>query len=681
MASATDIITYVGVPLAVIGVLPILWTAFKTLLFSYRLRKDLTQSLTSTGLRKHVVTNTDILSGKVDVTYERVRLWPLEENNEKSEIPRPETERSKLKGGSWTILQWDMIIFNNWEDVPAVRYTLTTADHLRQPAAIIEFPALVRYLLNLGAQPNAEGLRKLLAEEQRVVAGTVILKGPNGSVLPVLAVTNREDDDDADMLALRLNWAGIMSCHYTPRAEGNVPLNWWVIKTTLRAEKATRTKFIPPRPGGKIFSFPAATHGEGEINIYEKEEVRTPHLGRTWKAGAFGKYANGAAMIEMFEKDMKPAERGWDDILGDPGDDTDEERWTDPFRHAQSKQQRLERLERYKRTYATPTGYYEQEDIVDPALFTTDPALQQEDSEKRIALLFNDAGVQQGRCIYGDSWSDKASSISITHLEPNNQDRGIRPGDWLSFAAIALAVRRSNLTLYKVPNRLFVFAKDAYRIKPLIPCGVLVQLGLIPQEECTVWQPEDSWQIYIKESEEYRQKRFSSFGNTPSFGNTLGNNSSLGNSSHSRISDRDEPTQQDIINRVRANIVPYALASPAWPVAKIADLVLPWLQNEFGFSTSSGWNAPFIARWVVKRMILYPAEAAEIAGMLTKWQMWAERNAVGEDGYKTIKGHRTTFTLCACLLAIMGAYEPPKDADVLDVLERVMGRWGDVLLN
>ena len=52
MSSATDIITYIGVPLAVLGVLPILAVVLKTLIFSLHVRRRLWQSLDVVGLQK-----------------------------------------------------------------------------------------------------------------------------------------------------------------------------------------------------------------------------------------------------------------------------------------------------------------------------------------------------------------------------------------------------------------------------------------------------------------------------------------------------------------------------------------------------------------------------------------------------------------------------------------------------
>lgn len=61
--SATDIITYVGVPLAVAGVLPIAYTATTTLIYRRRLLKKLEESQTG------AIRSTEILNRVVEVQY------------------------------------------------------------------------------------------------------------------------------------------------------------------------------------------------------------------------------------------------------------------------------------------------------------------------------------------------------------------------------------------------------------------------------------------------------------------------------------------------------------------------------------------------------------------------------------------------------------------------------------
>jgi hypothetical protein len=60
--SATDIITYIGVPLAVLGVMPILYTAVMAMLRQRSIRRTLVQN----GLSK-AITRGDLVSGTVEV--------------------------------------------------------------------------------------------------------------------------------------------------------------------------------------------------------------------------------------------------------------------------------------------------------------------------------------------------------------------------------------------------------------------------------------------------------------------------------------------------------------------------------------------------------------------------------------------------------------------------------------
>ncbi|MCJ1394088.1 hypothetical protein MMC18_006966 [Xylographa bjoerkii] len=683
-ASATDVITYVGVPLAVLGVLPILWTAIKTLILSFRIRKELSQNLSDIDisgidLRSSVCTNTDILSGQVDVKYQHTRLWPLQSQHKQYSQLRPLVSRSRLRGGSWTILNWSITQADELDE--AIRkYVLTPGDRLRQPAARVDFTALMRFLMDIGAVVYPAGLEKLKSEEQRVVSGTDLLRALNGA--PVLVTTGRDDDEDNEILSLKLNWEGVRAlAEDVPNDKARVPPNWVRIGPCLKARKTTRTKFVPQQVWGKAFTLQRVTSAITDTTQVddtggalcespkEDQKLRTPN-GRTWSPSHFKGYQNSDEMIEHFEYDSKTDEAGWKDILGEPGSDTDDEKWEDPLRHAQCKKMRRGRLERLKTHFSSPTDWFEKNDIVEPTLFSQYPDASQ--SEDVIGVLLTRGGIQQVRSL--EDMQEKATQIDIQHLNPPSEsekqpitESEEHPGIWFNSIAKALATKEEILCSYGIPENLLGFAHAAWRLKPTIPCGVLLHVNLIKQTDCPKWQPEDYWPIYIAESAAARKASMMNFHKPgapkPAFPGSM----------------HGEPTQNDVRQRVENNRIPYALSSPLWPVNKIAALMIPWLQEEFDFERE--FNSAEIAEWTLLRMLLYPAEAAEVTKMLNKWHSWSDHNAIEAADVQTMSGHKTTFALAACLLDVLGEYANIGGSQVADVLDQCLARWGDVLLN
>ena len=97
MTTATDIITYIGVPLAVLGVLPIIYTVVNSLITTHRIRKV---------LRKNAIdadTRSSLLSGVFEVSLPRFSITPLD--RDEKEYWERSANAISLKGVSWTVLK------------------------------------------------------------------------------------------------------------------------------------------------------------------------------------------------------------------------------------------------------------------------------------------------------------------------------------------------------------------------------------------------------------------------------------------------------------------------------------------------------------------------------------------------------------------------------------------------
>jgi len=132
--SATDIITYIGVPLAVLGVLPILYNTAMTLTALSRIKRMLRHSKL-TGL-----TRSDVVNRVIEVELPRYAVRPMDRFSDRAEYWSLSRHPSSIPGGSWTTFNWRTNVIGL--KTQRVEY----ADQLRQPQVEVAFDELVCYL-------------------------------------------------------------------------------------------------------------------------------------------------------------------------------------------------------------------------------------------------------------------------------------------------------------------------------------------------------------------------------------------------------------------------------------------------------------------------------------------------------------------------------------------------------
>lgn len=202
MVSAVDTITYVGVPLAVLGVLPTIYTVFKSGLTL----REIQRTLHKNGVT--AITRSTLLSGIVEIEIPRRSITPLD----RSDPPYFELSKSpsSLKGGSWTIFNWKEMV------IGVKAYRLQYHDELSQPQAEIDFEHLVAFLLDRGAVPSKAGFSDLRNSGLWTPAGTKLLLAPTTADAVLIVATS---DDSDGILSLSLNWKkewGRRNCNSLP---------------------------------------------------------------------------------------------------------------------------------------------------------------------------------------------------------------------------------------------------------------------------------------------------------------------------------------------------------------------------------------------------------------------------------------------------------------------------------
>lgn len=204
--SASDIITYIGIPLAVAGILPILYNFFVTLVTLYKVKGILQRSeLSATAIRSDVFNRTielDLPRYKI-ATHDRkdTRYW------------EPRQRPSTISGGSWTTLEWRRI------RVGTKLHRIQYADEVKQPQAEIEFDQLISYLLDLGATPDLKGWAVLRSNGVWTPKDHCLLYSPDGRDH---ALTVASLDDSDGHLSLKLHW----STTWKTRESGALPPRW-----------------------------------------------------------------------------------------------------------------------------------------------------------------------------------------------------------------------------------------------------------------------------------------------------------------------------------------------------------------------------------------------------------------------------------------------------------------------
>ena len=174
-------------PLAVLGVSPIIYTCTRVLITVRNIRKALKANALDAVIRGSIV------SGVVEVELPRCSITPLTRDQtaywEVNNFPR------LLKGGSWTILHWNRLVTGRQ------LYRLQYADELVEPQAEIEFEELLTFLLDRGAVPNIKGLHTLRLGGLWTPTGTSLLLSPY-STESCLRVSIPDDG----LLTLTLLW-------------------------------------------------------------------------------------------------------------------------------------------------------------------------------------------------------------------------------------------------------------------------------------------------------------------------------------------------------------------------------------------------------------------------------------------------------------------------------------------
>ncbi|KAL1841653.1 hypothetical protein VTJ49DRAFT_6759 [Mycothermus thermophilus] len=218
--SATDIITYIGVPLAVLGVLPILYNTVATLAALSRIRRLLRHC------KLPALTRSDVVNRVIEVELPRYAVRPMDRFMDRDEYWTLSRHPSNIPGGSWTTFNWRTNVIGHSTQ------RLEYVDQLRQPQVEVAFDELVCYLLDLGAVPDPHGWRLLRSSGLWTPVGCALMRSPDGRNN---ALTIAPLDGSDGHLSLAVTWAG----PWTTRDCSYLPPYWVRLPPLQESEAAT----------------------------------------------------------------------------------------------------------------------------------------------------------------------------------------------------------------------------------------------------------------------------------------------------------------------------------------------------------------------------------------------------------------------------------------------------------
>ncbi|KAL8947271.1 MAG: hypothetical protein Q9222_006430 [Ikaeria aurantiellina] len=166
------------------------------------------------------------MAGFVEVSLPRISITPLDrrEDGYWTQALQP----SMLKGGSWTMFNWNQLITSH-----AMQRVQHSSD-LRVPQAEVDLEDLFEFMLDRGAVPDVKGIHMLRISGLWTPTGTSLMLSPDATQT---ALRISLPDDSDGVLSLALQW----KAEWNNRDHASLPPGWMRLqfppKTPNRGKK------------------------------------------------------------------------------------------------------------------------------------------------------------------------------------------------------------------------------------------------------------------------------------------------------------------------------------------------------------------------------------------------------------------------------------------------------------
>ncbi|ORX94286.1 hypothetical protein BCR34DRAFT_580049 [Clohesyomyces aquaticus] len=560
MPSAVDIITYIGIPLAVLGVLPTIYTCLK----SFLTLRAITRTLHRNGVV--ALTRSSLLSGIVEIEIPRKSISPLDRHDPeyfasndtwmgKGRGGGGGKGRSTLRGGGWTAFNWREM------SIGVKSYRVQYHDELAQPQAEIEFEALVAFLLDRGAVPSKDGWAGLRSKGLWTPAGTRLLGGPGGEG-EVLWVAMSDDSDG--ILSLGVGWKK----GWDSRGMDSLPPYW----IRVRAPGARDVDVL-----GKLEEMEGAK-GDGVTAVDKK--------------GGF------------LDDDSAASDR--DVGLKSP-----------------------------------------------------------------VRLRIGTAGIQDA---YRED--DAKRKLTLTHLRPPppSSSHEATDGFWFSCAATAFEAPQGGLWSFSIPEDVLALTRQ-----DTVPCGVMVLIGTMTDDEVPTWRTP-----YDHQTEQFeKQVKFMDQSRRMLEEQRL--------PPDQRAAARQKRMEQDAIDfhnetrrrrmkedQRRESEILEALQSQKLPIARVAEKNHEWLLKKFELSMET--PILVLVEQTLYGMVQDPPFARRMSIMLDLWRRWGSSGGMTKSHYLAVREDQVIFALASFVFFVIRSMVSEPMGSVAGDLQECLRMWKKVRL-
>ncbi|OCT50504.1 hypothetical protein CLCR_06858 [Cladophialophora carrionii] len=624
MANASDIITYIGVPLAVLGVLPILYTFMLSILTQRRIRSLLVhhghRPVSTSRPHDGFTLRSSPMTSMVEVELPRYTIAPLDRHEKEYWVGTHEawgpsdeehshhhhlldrgdrTEstlsmieegrvRGYLRGGSWRAFHWRKLI------VGRKLYRIQYEDELREPPAEVGFEELVVFLLDWGAVPDGMGWEKLRSGGLWTPSGTVLLRRMDSA-----------ESDEGEEKARR------------QRASD------WVLRTSVPDES------------------------DGILSL----TVRWP---RDDGASALAGTVSGSASASASVAEMRGAA-------------------------------------------SLPPGWGR---LRQPALLELND--KNADNEKDLPARIEELKAAHKHSVDSTSFRFHTEDNRIQRLlwEHNNLETGFvcepfryyeqsTAGLWFTCVASALLSHKQSggLWAFEIPADIKAFVR-----KDSIPCGVMVMLGLLPEQDAPQWSSERDNPNGVAERGRIHHQRFMARMAAERLEATMPPEQARIHRANRQAKDMQELHNETVaINAARREreerMIKDAIASPRMSIKKVAETCLVWLIDKG--QVGKEWTVEQVAEAVLYLIVVELqsqkqgdeghneelGDATRIVRILDEWMSWATAGGMKKQQYHMLEHDKDKLALCLAVSLVAVVAESLNSSSVsrgrvgLDMLE------------
>jgi hypothetical protein len=267
--------------------------------------------------------------------------------------------------------------------------------------------------------------------------------------------------------------------------------------------------------------------------------------------------------------------------------------------------------------------------------------------------------------------------LPITHLRPSSFGPPTSAGIYFSCICTALsATNKTVLWSYHIPSAFLAFSRSQ-----IIPCGILVLLGMVPISSTPEW-----YTNYGDSAAEERELQFKRMRETMAAAQR--ENAMTPDQRAIAIRERMSKQHHDFVDdnnnkrrlatqRVETRMLE-ALQSPQWKAQLVCEHSLLWLKEHDHVGLKSELSD--VMEIVLFKMLTEPTFAKDLAETLDAWKGWVEGGGIRKADYLMLKEKLVVFAFASLVLAIICESVDAVDGSLSRDLQESIGIWKKVRL-